>query len=121
MPPVRTIISILAVATMLGACLGTGPEVPIRCVAPLASPECEHVIRVVLDEATWDQAALGTLTLAEAQGIPDCARAARSSFVPELADPAIDRCWVVRLEWQRGERAWHVARYQPSGEVRLVD
>jgi len=75
----------------------------VECLAPddvLASGECDALAGLIADSQPPNQ--LGDLQTIIVEDL-DCDRGARAFFRSELADPHVDRCWLVSLTYAGGD------------------
>jgi hypothetical protein len=96
----RVALSILA-TLLLSACQ---PAVDFECVASgedLPPGECETVASVVANAKPGHQ--IGDLQTVSVELLGCTAEEGRAFFMSKLADPNVDRCWLVVLHYEGGD------------------
>jgi hypothetical protein len=100
-PPLALLAVLVLACWSLAACFWR--SYTVECLDPddaLASAECDALAGLVADAQPANQ--LGDLQTVRVE-VLDCDRGARAFFRSELADPNVDRCWLVSLAYAGGD------------------
>jgi hypothetical protein len=114
----RVALPVLAIM-MLAACQATYRlECGVQNDREMSSEECTAVAARVVDvKPAVPGHQLGDLQTVSVE-LADCTAESRAQFLSELADPDVDRCWLVSLAYAGGDLT-RVAYREISGAIHI--